>query len=85
MESYPVVCKWCQAKGIRKVIDTSPAEHSDGICEECAAELLGKVGIADCYKAAARRHPCFTGIMVGIPLGIAFWTILGLIWWVFGG
>ncbi|KKM78485.1 hypothetical protein LCGC14_1359460 [marine sediment metagenome] len=34
-KKYPVLCAWCSAKGIRKVVGYSGVENSHGICENC--------------------------------------------------
>ena len=37
---FPVVCAWCEARGIRTVVGYTTVYGSHGICNECAEQMV---------------------------------------------
>ena len=42
---YPVICVWCRAKGIHKVVRMSDYPDQDEICPECSEEMRRECGL----------------------------------------
>jgi len=47
--TYPVLCSWCQRRGVRTVVNTSTIPNSHGICKPHQIDLLENL--------LDRRHP----------------------------
>lgn len=40
VKKYPMLCSWCQSRGIRTVVSQSTIMNSHGICRDCSADLI---------------------------------------------